>query len=59
MGNDLDHEIRLLKRRAVAAIQRIADGEFEEAIDTLRGEADEYVDLVYGELKGMEVGPHD
>lgn len=56
---ELDHEVRLLKRRAAGAIQRIADGEYEEAIDTLRGEADEYVNIVYGDLEGMKAGPHD
>lgn len=56
---ELDYEVRLLKRRAAAAIQRVVDGEYDEAIDMLRGEADEYVNVVYGDLNGMKVESHD
>jgi hypothetical protein len=35
--------------RAEAAIQRIADEQYDEAIEILRCEADEYVDFVYGD----------
>lgn len=53
---DLKDDIVRWKRRAVAAIQRIVDAEYDEAIEILQKEADEYVDFVYCETLPLESG---